>query len=266
MSINQIKGYGKKLGFDMRHVKETNDSVVFVHNKKEFVVKKSKLKEDFIRHVAHSLLNKNWKKSLGYVKPEILENLSSYCRCLLYLCTRGLDTDQLQTIRKLSWDGFEVDGDFKTVQVLERYLDCNFTTTQCIHLLDSASTFLEFLDSLHTSVMGVEINVVYDTQETTSDDDTPEETLRMLKASGGPLKLWAAEEYLYGTPQGPDKDVQKVIDVLSSEDLPKGVEILQTQVSVFDVKGTKRGQVTLERASQHVRLYRQFQNIQHVYI
>lgn len=273
--MNQIKGYGKKIGFDIRHVRETDKSVEFVHNKKTFAIKKAKpssVKEEFIRHVAHSLLNKNWNKTLGFVRQEILEKLSSYCRCLLYLCTRGLNSAQIKLLKeKMSdWDGFEVEGDFKTTEVLEHYLDSSFTLNHCISLIQSTSTFLDFLDGLHTEVMGVEINVVYDTEEKSEindgDDDGGDDGDDPA-ALRDPLKLWVTEKYLYGTAQKPNEDVQKVIDILgSSEDLPSGVEMLQTPVEVFDSNGKKQGQVSVERAASHTRLYKKYKDIENVYI
>lgn len=96
---------------------------------------------------------------LPFVPEDILAHVS-YCRALLYLCTRGEEEehDYLHYLMTTTYDGFQIPEIYSVKDVLERYLCINSVDDDWKYrAIVNSGTFKEYLSKLHLLVMGTEL-------------------------------------------------------------------------------------------------------------
>jgi len=170
-----IKLCGKQLGVDVRYVQDHGDTQTFNINRSTHTVKLNVAKTMTLQIMADYFCTLNWGRKLHYVDDAAVQKLAPYCLILIHLCTRRLKNSPgaYEKIGALKYDGFGVQDDVNPIDVCNLYMLSSPSVNAVLKIVNESKTLLEFVDKLHQTVIGKEIDVVYETdQKSVTSEDT----------------------------------------------------------------------------------------------
>lgn len=166
---------GKQLGVDVRYVQDHGDTQTFNINRSTHTVKLNVAKTMTLQIMADYFCTLNWGRKLYYVDDAAVQKLAPYCLILIHLCTRRLKNSPgaYEKIGALKYDGFGVQDDVNPIDVCNLYMLSSPSVNAVLKIVNESKTLLEFVDKLHQTVIGKEIDVVYETdQKSVTSEDT----------------------------------------------------------------------------------------------